>query len=51
MRILPISKNLYAGYDISTAKNAKLSFDIDKQGKVTGLTVHSKTGDIKASKA
>ena len=50
MRILPISKNLYAGYDIGTAKNAKLSFDIDKQGKVTGLTVHSKTGDVKAPK-
>jgi len=50
MRVLPVSRNLYAGYDLGTAKNAKLSFDIDKLGSVTGLTIHSKMGDLKASK-
>jgi hypothetical protein len=50
MRILPVSKNLYAGYDLGTAKNAKLSFNTDKKGKITGLTVHTKTGDVEAPK-
>jgi CubicO group peptidase (beta-lactamase class C family) len=48
MRVLPVSKNLYAGYDLGTAKNTKLSFNTDKHGNVTGLTVHSKTGDVTA---
>ena len=48
MRVLPVTKDMYAGYDLGTAKNAKLSFNTDRQGKVTGLTVHTKTGDVKA---
>jgi hypothetical protein len=42
---------MYAGYDIGTAKNAKLTFNTDKQDKITGLTVHTKTGDVEAIKA
>jgi len=51
MRVLPVSKSLYAGYDLGTAKNAELSFNTDKLGNVTGLTVHTKMGDVKATKA
>ncbi len=50
MRVLPVSKDKYAGYDLGTAKNAKLSFDINKNGQVAGLTLHRKMGDLKASK-
>jgi CubicO group peptidase (beta-lactamase class C family) len=50
MRILPISRNSYVGNDLGTAKNAKLSFDTDKQGRVTRLVIHHKVSDLKASK-
>jgi len=50
MRVLPISTRIYAGYDLGTAKNAKLSFHINKQGHVTELTIHRKMGNLKASK-
>jgi CubicO group peptidase (beta-lactamase class C family) len=51
MRVLAVSKTMYAGYDLGTAKNAKLSFNTDKQGKITGLAVHTKTGEVKTTKA
>jgi len=50
MRILPVSRKTYAGYDLGTAKNAELSFDINKHSRVTGLIVHGKTGNLKATK-
>lgn len=50
MRVLPVSRNQYAGYDLGTAKNAKISFSIDKLGSVIGLTIHNKSGDLKAAK-
>ena len=50
MRILPVSRKTYAGYDLGTAKNAELSFDINKHSRVTGLIFHGKKGKLKATK-
>ena len=51
MRVLPISSNSYAGYDLGTAKNARLSFNADGKGNITGLTLQGELEDVKASKA
>ena len=40
----------FASFDLDTGKIVRISFRVDAKGSATGLVVHSKTGDVAASK-
>lgn len=47
---LPLSETEFAGYDLSMATNVRITFNMNDEGSVSGLTIHGKKGKVDVRK-
>jgi len=47
---IPLSKTEFAGYHLDMARNISISYEVDADDSITGLTVHGKKDKIVAQK-
>ena len=50
VRFLPLSEHELAGYHLGIAKNVRITFKLDNDGAVHGLTVHGQTSNVDATR-
>ena len=48
VRFLPLSEHEFVGYHLGLARNVRVTFNLEHDGSVSGLTVHGQTSNADA---